>query len=310
MPKIKLIKKSKLIRVFLFIISLAIVISVPIMAAVSKSKAESKEDVTVLSLWQIDGFEGGKGSRAAYLQNVAVSFSKKVKCYITVTAITAEAARLNLQNGTLPDMISYGAGMYGLESYICGGKAYQTWCHGGYCYLSLDTTANFEDVSAENLIINVGTGNFADIAAILCGVNGASKANPTGAYVELLNGKYKYLLGTQRDIFRLKTRGAEFKISPITQFNDLYQNISVTSKDSKKQSIATKFINHLISESNNINKLGLMYTGKNLYDDEIREMENLSYESKLTSPISESMKKELEQAVLNSDLKKLKNLLN
>ena len=76
MPKIKLIKKSKLIRVFLFIISLAIVISVPIMAAVSKSKAESKEDVTVLSLWQIDGFEGGKGSRAAYLQNVAVSFSK------------------------------------------------------------------------------------------------------------------------------------------------------------------------------------------------------------------------------------------
>ncbi len=127
---------------------------------------------------------------------------------------------------------------------------------------------------------------------------------------ELLNGKYKYLLGTQRDIFRLKTRGAEFKISPITQFNDLYQIISVTSKDSKKQSIATQFINHLISESNNINELGLMYTGKNLYDDEMREMENLSYESKLTSPISESMKKELEQAVLNSDLKKLKNLLN
>ncbi len=108
----------------------------------------------------------------------------------------------------------------------------------------------------------------------------------------------------------MKTRGAEFKISPITQFNDLYQIISVTSKDSKKQSIATQFINHLISESNNINELGLMYTGKNLYDDEMREMENLSYESKLTSPISESMKKELEQAVLNSDLKKLKNLLN
>lgn len=304
------VNKKKFLRFLIFAICLAVLIAVPIMAAFNKTGEADSGNMTVLSLWQIDGFEGGKGSRAKYLQDIGDDFSKKNGCYVTVTAITADAARMNLAAGNVPDLISYGAGTYGIESFISGDAPYYNWCHGGYCFLSLDTGASFEDISTENLIINGGTDNLVGAAALLCGVNGAEIAKPTGAYVKLINGEYKYLLGTQRDIFRLRTRGATFSIKPVTAFNDLYQNISVTAKDAKKRTYAKRFITYLSESCDEVSRLGLMAAGQTLYDDEMRCMEGLIYENKLTLPISESTKKEIENAISNCDINLLKNLLN
>lgn len=311
MPKFKIpINKAKIARFLLFLICFAIIIAVPIMATVKKTGKADSGEMTVLTLWQVDGFEGGKGSRATYLQNLADKFSKTDRCYITVNSLSADAARLNLSTGNVPDLISYGAGMYGIESYIRGDNLYYSWCNGGYCFLSVDTNANFEDITTKNLVINGGTGNLVGAAALLCGVNGAEVAKPTGAYVKLINGEFKYLLGTQRDIFRLRTRGVSFSVKPVTEFNDLYQNISVTSTDKKRAVFAKRFINYLLSNGDKVTALGLMSEGKNLYDDEMRTMENISYGCRLTSPVSESVKREIEQSLINCDIKKLKNLLN
>lgn len=311
MPKIKIhINKKKIFKFLLFALCIGILIAVPAMAAVDRKAEADSKDMVVLSLWQIDGFEGGKGSRAAYLQDIADEFSKKNGCYITVNSLSPNAARLNINAGTVPDLISYAAGMYGIESIICGDKPYYNWCHGGYCFLSVDESANFEDISSENLVINGGTDNLVAAAALLCGVNGAKIEKPTGAYVKLLNGEYKYLLGTQRDIFRLRTRGASFKIKPVTEFNDLYQNISVSCTGNKKKSYAQKFIDFLSEQREKVEKLGLMSAGQNIYDDELHCMEGLEYNNKLTTPISESMRKEIELAITNCDIKLLKNLLN
>lgn len=280
------------------------------MAIMNKKKANAVSDeMTVLNVWQIDSFEGGKGSRAKYLQDLGKKFFKKNGCYVTVSSLSADAARLNLKNGNVPDLISYGAGTYGIESYIRGRLPYYCWCNGGYCYLSLDTNANFEDISVNNLIINGGTDNLADVTALLCGVNGAEKAKPTSAYVRLINGEFKYLLGTQRDIFRLRTRGVAFAVKPVTVFNDLYQNISVTCSNDKKAAYAERFIEFLLENGDGITSLGLMADGLRLYDDEMRLLEGLTYEYRLTSPISESMKNEINQSIINCDIKKLKNLL-
>ena len=301
------IKSKSIFRILLFALCLIILISAPIMILTRGTSARADRNMDVLSLWQIDGFEGGKGSRASYLQNIANSFSKNNDCYITVTSLTSDAARENLARGTVPDLISYGAGMHGIEKYI---KGYSTWCHGGYCFLTLSQSAKFEDISAENTIINSGTDNLSGAAALFCGIQGAVVDKPTGAYVKLINGKYKYLLGTQRDIYRLKTRGVAFEVKPITQFNDLYQNISVTSTDYKKQILSERFISFLLENSKNINKLGLMCPGQSLYDDEMRIMEGLDYSCKLVAPVKESVKSELISAITKGDLKKLKNLLN
>ncbi|MDE7082711.1 MAG: hypothetical protein K2O89_03300 [Clostridia bacterium] len=312
MPKIKIrFNKKKIFRSLLFSLCFAVIIAVPIMATVKKNGNATTSEMSVLTLWQIDGFEGGKGSRATYLQNLADEFSKDSGCYITVNSLSADAARLNLNRGNIPDMISYGAGMYGIESYIRGNnKPYYNWCNGGYCFLSLDTSADFKDINTENLIINEGNGNLSGAAALLCGVNGADFAKPTAAYVKLINGDYKYLLGTQRDIFRLRTRGVAYSIKPVTEFNDLYQNISVTCTETKKTVLAERFISFLLNNKDGVTALGLMCEGESLYDDDLHLLEGLTYECRLTLPISESTKNEINQSIINCDIKKLKNLLN
>ena len=280
------------------------------MATVNKTGKADADEMTVLTLWQIDGFEGGKGSRATYLQNLADEFSKSSGCYITVNSLSADAARLNLGKGNVPDLISYGAGMYGIEGYIRGDNLYYNWCNGGYCFLSVDTSANFEDITTENLVINGGTGNLVGAAALLCGVNGADVVKPTAAYVKLINGEYKYLLGTQRDIFRLRTRGVAFSIKPVTEFNDLYQNVSITCSDTRKSASAKQFVEYLLKNKDRITALGLMADGKSLYDDEMRLMEGMTYAYRLTAPINEKMKNEINNSIINCDIKNLKNLLN
>lgn len=305
-------KPKRLINIFCFVLLAAIIISAPLTASkIGKTAADGTSDeMAVLNVWQIDSFEGGKGSRAEYLKNIGAEFTKTSSCYIKVTALTASAARENLNRGIVPDLISYGAGMYGIENFIVGEKPYYCWANGGYCFLTIDEGADFSDISNENTVVNAGTDNLSGAAALLCGVNGAAAEKPTGAYVKLLNGKYKYLLGTQRDIFRLKTRGAAFKIKPVTEFNDLYQNISITSKNTKSQAQAQKFIEFLLSNSADVKKVGLMAEGLNLYDDEMRAMEQLSYECRIVSPVSKQTKSEIDRAVANGDIKMLKNFLN
>ena len=141
-----------------------------------KSNAENN-DKSVLQLWQIDSFEGGKGSRADYLQKKGNAFSKEYGAYVTVTALSAEAAVLNLENGNIPDLISYGAGICGLESYI---GSFTTWCHGGYCLLAVDANADFTNVNAENTVINSGKNNYTSAAAMFYGLQNAEYEKAVG----------------------------------------------------------------------------------------------------------------------------------
>lgn len=309
MPKFK--KPKRFLNVFCFVLLAAIIIAAPLTAVnAGKTSAENNAEMAVLNVWQIDSFEGGRGSRSEYLKNVGTQFTKISSCYVKVTALTAAAARENLKAGTVPDLISYGAGTYGVENYITGKTPYVCWCNGGYCFLTVDETADFSDITADNTVINRGTDNLYGAAALLCGINGATVEKSTGAYVSLINGKYKYLLGTQRDIFRLTTRGVAFKVKPVTEFNDLYQNISITAKDAKLQLQAQKFIDFLLSKSFDVTKVGLMADGLKIYDDAMSALEGLTYDCRLTSPVSEQTRKEIEQAIANGDIKMLKNFLN
>lgn len=303
-------KKQIIVRVICFVLCISIAITAPILIKFNSAKKSDNDNtsMSMLIIWQIDSFEGGKGSRANYLQTAWNECFKNNNAYVNVVSLTAFAARENILNGIVPDIISYGAGTYGIESIICGKTPYYTWAHGGYCFISTAENADFSDINNDNTIINKGTDNLSGAAALFCGVEKATVSTPTGAYVSLIGGEYKYLLGTQRDIYRLKTRGVNFKVKPITEFNDLYQNISITTDDTKKVTLASKFIDCLINQSENLVKLGLMGKDK-YYDDEMSQMELLNYDYKLISPISESAHTELLSAIGKSDINLLKNLL-
>lgn len=295
---------SKFKTAFFGLACVALIITF-ICMCVKKESADASNENTVLSLWQIDNFEGGKGSRADFLQSAGNTFGKNEGCYINVVSLSADAARLNISKGNVPDIISYGAGMYGIENFV---RDFTVWCSGSYCLLTLDTSSDFADVNADNTVINKGKDNFVGATALFCGIQNAKFENSTSAYVKLINGDYKYLLGTQRDIFRLKTRNVGFAVKPITEFNDLYQNISITSNcsDSVK---ARKFIDFLLSKKSELNRIGMLADGIKLYDDEMSVCENLAYNSKISYPINEEMKGRIDKALATGDINILKELL-
>ena len=274
-----------------------------------KTEERGTDDVMLIELWQIDGFEGGKGSRAKFLSDAAKKCFSGQNIYFNVTSLNATAARENLALGHKPDLISYNAGFSGIENYVNQSFGYTTWCNGAYCLIALDASADFSDVNSQNTVINAGKDNLVDVAAAVAGLCGAARESSVNAYLKLLDGSYRYLLGTQRDIYRFISRKVEYSVKPLTGFNDLYQNISVLTHDKERCAAAEIFIDYLV-ENNNVKSLGL-FSGKTVYEDN-QSMANLAaaeYSYRLTSYCSEDYISQLKNAVSSGDINKIKNLL-
>lgn len=300
--------KKKIVAFSILIVVLLIV--VPILASfrVKKAAADDSGDMQCITVWQIDGFEGGRGSRSQYLKNAGEQCFKKEKTYLNVVSLSADAARINLENGEMPDIISYAAGFYGIEKIINGKTAFKSWCRGGYCLISLDEGADFSDVTAENTVVNEGKDNLACVAAAMCGLSGCTYKEPTNAYLQLINGKYKYLLGTQRDVFRFKTRNVPFVLQPVTQFNDLYQNVSILTSNAEKYAVCNRYVNFLLSKDD-VGSLGLFNGKGEICAEELAPMKETSFEFSLNYPCSKEYLDELVTAAKNGDANKIKTLL-
>lgn len=297
-------------RLALLILMAAILIAAPVLAITSSRSDSYNEDkgARVLTLWQIDCFEGGKGSRARYLKDAADNFFKGDGVYVTVTSLSAQAARDNISSGNIPDMISYGAGFYGIESLINDRDfAYKCWCRGAYFIITLDNDADFADVDSLNTVVNSGRDNLAAACALFEGLSGAAISPPTVAYVELINKKYKYLLGTQRDLYRLETRGAEYSAIPVTSFNDLYQNISILCAD-ENYSHCISFISHLLKNDGGVAELGMISKGAEC-SGALSEAKKASAEYSLSAFVSSEVHQSIMSALSNGDINYLKNLL-
>ena len=82
-----------------------------------KNLNKNKENVSeeykcILTLWHIDTFEGGVGSRKQFLHNIAKNFEKKNKgVFIMVTSYTLEGVKQQFKKGNYPDILSYGNGI-------------------------------------------------------------------------------------------------------------------------------------------------------------------------------------------------------
>lgn len=236
----------------------------------AKQQEKSASYGTVIKLWHIDNFEGGRGSRADFLAARAAEFEKKNSgIYILITVHTKESAALCFESGIYPDAISYGTGfsdaaetaypMTSLEFAAAkiSGKTYAyPWCYGGYGIFSLKGEIDRSNIKGK-IVLNRAGGA---AAAALEGINIENFVIDDGtcAYVDFLNGKYDYLIGTQRDIARFETRGVQVYFSPFDSFSDLFQYITIMTNDSAKSTIARAYINHLLS-ANSQKKLTAIY---------------------------------------------------
>ena len=227
---------------FLLLLAAAVIVFVP-------QKSEKAEARTVVRVWNIDTFEGGKGSRTAFLKSVAREL--KGEAYYLVTSYTLEGALSAFAEGDAPDVLSFGVGLsefaerlLPLKREFAGGElggktlAYP-WCMGGYYLFSL---TDFEGDGRTAL--SVGGENLPAVAARLEGITG-EETESVAAYTGFLSGKYRYLLGTQRDVCRFQARGVSVQARPLTKYCDLYQYIGILSSEKRDASLA--FVEALLS---------------------------------------------------------------
>ncbi|MBQ3235865.1 MAG: hypothetical protein IJA97_06890 [Clostridia bacterium] len=267
---------KKFLTVFLAVLTLAVVISAPFL--LRKKSEGGGEKTVVLTLWHTDAFEGGKGSRCAFLRNVASMYSKEHKgVYVLVSNYSPSGLKTALEGGKSADIISFGGCDLGVENYAkeidfkvldggtVGKKRYAvSYLKGSY----------FEIVKGsgdKEIILSKGEYTSPQTACLFSNAKSDKYVMlpPADAYNRFLIASNATLIGTQRDIVRLKNINAEFSATPITTYNDLYQYLSLTTSDESKVGYALDFIRYLLSSKvqDRLSNLSMFsVNGARLYD--------------------------------------------
>ncbi|MBR2336371.1 MAG: hypothetical protein IKA61_00285 [Clostridia bacterium] len=323
---------KNLSRPIAFVLCLAIIILMPLSYKITTGEQEfpitSPTHKCVLTLWNIDVFEGGIGSRSDFLAQVSVDY-KGQGVIVMVISHTEESAQSSIKKGELPDMISYGVGVDCISGYAkslpeisflggeIGGKFYAyPWCAGGYFLIR----KNQENRPIDRLFVSQNTYNI-PFGGVYYGNLKAKEIlykKPIDAYVDYLSGgSCDALLGTQRDIKRLEQRGVEFYPTPIDGFSDLVQYVSVLTSDKQRYGESVRFLEFLISEKiqKKLNRIGMASVFYSVYssgDAGIVDFSRISYtvspftDSEAIDKINSSV---LSQKITNSSLLDFKNVL-
>lgn len=235
----------------------------------------------VLTIWNVDTFEGGVGSRTDFLSQAFLDYGKKGVLAIAKTH-TKESAEKAIKNGERPDILSFGAGFDG--AILCAlelpeisfkggeinGKTYAyPWCVGGYFLIT--KTPNNQLI--DRLFISQNAFNLPFCAMQSERVECKEKffKAPLDAYVAFVGGRENdALLGTQRDLKRLTTKKANFYAKPIGDFSDIVQYVAITVSDRERYGESLEFIEYLLGEKTQkkLSKIGMYSPFFNVYDGE------------------------------------------
>lgn len=236
----------------------------------TKNSTQGEERARVVHIWNVDTFEGGKGSRTAFLSRVARLAERESEgVYYRVLSYTAEGAKAAMSEGEFPDLLSFGVGLGVSEerclafsvSALSGSRKAVPWCRGEYVLFSLsddfsDDLSSESDAAAET-VISVGGENLSCAAAYFADISGTEEES-LAAYLDFLGGKYRYLLGTQRDTARFAARGVNVYRRELPAYCDLYQYIAFLSEDLRAECL--RFIGILYSEEvqSTLSEIGML----------------------------------------------------
>ncbi len=238
---------------------------------------------TVLTVWHIDTFEGGTGSRADFLGSSLKALGDDGIVTLVKTQ-TAESMEKAFKNGELPDMISFGVGAGEIINSarelpfksFAGGEAggrflAVPWCFGGYYLIAKNADnrlidrlfENDSDKNIENLIVSDGENILPVLALKQLGITAnAVYLSPKDAYSQFLSEKNALLLGTQRDIKRIEKKKDGFAVRPLEGYSDLVQYIAITTESDEKYRYCVLAAEHILSEEvqKKLYKIGMMRT--------------------------------------------------
>ncbi|MBE5756230.1 MAG: hypothetical protein E7342_00340 [Clostridiales bacterium] len=233
-----------------------------------EKKEMVKEEKIMLTIWQIDTFPGGKGSRADFLKGNATLFEKKENILISVLSYSLETANNLIEEGVFPDIISYGNGLKvenlsKIEKDFSVGKINKTqyaipWARSKY-YIIYKGELDLNNL--ENLVV-LDSENTLPLMSLLkenIYPKNLTFTSSEKGIRDFINGKINFVLGTNRDIIRLENKFVEYNLYPLNSFSDLYQYFSIVTKNEQKISCINRFIEHMTSKKvqENLTKLSL-----------------------------------------------------
>lgn len=288
----------------------------------------------IISVCQIDTFEGGRGSRRGFLLSVARRFEKRYNgVLIMVTEHTLQSYENAIANGEKFDAVSFGDGVnvsgtkelnldYDFSLGKINGKTFcLPWCCGGYYLISLSENVDFTARKIEKVLVSEAEYTQPITAFLQAGFSAekTETLSPFDAYYRFTGGKDEYFLGTQRDIIRLTNRGCEFSYLVLSNYNDLYQYIAVTGEDSLKNYYAERFIEFLLDkeEQKKLTQIGMISAFYNVEFEEqaLNDLQGATFLQGLPSFTSASLLKEMQtlskSAITGDDeaIRKIKKLL-
>ncbi|MBO7214614.1 MAG: hypothetical protein J6V66_03855, partial [Clostridia bacterium] len=173
--------------------------------------------------------------------------------YILVSNYSAEGLKIALQGDNPPDLVSFGGCDLGVENFAkeidfsvldggtVGKKRYAvSYLKGSYFQISKGS-------GDSETILSKGEYTSPQTACLFSSAksNKYVLLSPSDAFNRFLIKENATLIGTQRDIVRLRNNGVDFTATPIARYNDLFQYVSLTSNDSKNFYYANEFIKHL-----------------------------------------------------------------
>lgn len=208
----------------------------------SLQKSGESDDVC-LQFWHVDSFEGGTGSRRAYLQRLSKSFCadllKKSGARVTVDVkqLTPLAQNELFKKGIYPDVISFGSGVQvpyerlvkldfsAGEVGVYNGEPYAAvWAQGGYVCITRPDDGDISGyIICEQALANPLLA--LKLSKTLAGAEIITLPAKEGVY-EFYRKKGYALVGTQRDLYRLDGK-LPIVVEPLSGYNDLYCCVSV-----------------------------------------------------------------------------------
>ncbi len=253
----------KIIKFFAPLLAIAVFTVGSFFAVEGRLNGKGEEAVSrelVLVLWHVDTFEGGTGSRQDFLMKSAIAFEKKNKgVYVSVIKHTEDSVKESFNRGVFPDMISFSHGVVGVPEVAKPLKTRVNNCFFnsarvgksliGYPY-AYGIYIEFTNPNAkkQGSVISSGRWNLPLFALKNAGGELGQTKPPIEAYTDFVSGRSSKLVGTQRDLYRLKRRGFEFEYEQIGDVTDLVQYISVTAEDERRTELAKQFAEYLISD--------------------------------------------------------------
>ncbi len=223
----------------------------------------NNDTLKIYEWWHIESFEGGGANRQNYLNQLALSYEKENPTTLfMVKRIEADQLEDALTKST-PHLISFSEQVaqivlpylksfdneYNIQDNFLESSTYNSklmalpFIASGYCYFTKTNSKNDWKLYTAN-------DNLHNATSLISGeINNSQTLSSYECYTKFVNNNNIKLLGTARDLFRIKSLESLGRFSvtyePVSTFTDLGEYLGKTTNDEE----ITKFVDYVMNDT-------------------------------------------------------------